>query len=405
MTTFKVDNVKKENKMLETTPASSIFENNFKSDLEHCGVKENIIHLETPGIAGITQRAFDMHLGLILDPETAWATILAGLAKHIELNAEELRSQFVDFEGKVFIEIHRDGFKKGQENPWHNVFPEFSDKIAEYIGKKRDLIVSDFSTTTPTTKLISEIGLMDAMKQYFDYGVTTACGIPEITIEGTVDDWKNIKHRVQNFDEFGLSFWTSNLIPVLDEIIAAKSGNPNIEFWKDFYSEGGGSGGPFINGHVLSFYAYDKRKSKLSKNSGRYSSHLKGSDLPAVMHAAPFVWDYNRHKYSMEFFGGIAGAKQDEDGSIRAAFGWGVREASIPLSNFAIEKMYEGMPLKDITTKESGSLKRVDVITFEHSDSRMLDTVAVEWETSGLKEYKSYQLENILVVNSKGDAS
>lgn len=54
---------------------------------------------------------------------------------HINLNAEELRSQFVSFPGKKYIEVRRDNFVKGSRaNDWPGAFNEFSDKIATFIG-------------------------------------------------------------------------------------------------------------------------------------------------------------------------------------------------------------------------------------------------------------------------------
>lgn len=123
-------------------------------------------------------RSFKEHRPLILDPDSLWITITQGLAQHINQNAEELRHHFVKHEGKETIIVQRDHYKKGQQNDWPDSFNEFSAKIKEYIGKKHDLIVSNFSTTTPLSKAVSEIVLMDCMKSYFDYLEKTICGIP-----------------------------------------------------------------------------------------------------------------------------------------------------------------------------------------------------------------------------------
>ena len=38
---------------------------------------------------------------------------------------------------------------------------------------------------------------MAVMKKYFTYSAyTTMCGIPNITLEGTLEDWQDIKIRV-----------------------------------------------------------------------------------------------------------------------------------------------------------------------------------------------------------------
>ena len=35
------------------------------------------------------------------------------------------------------------------------------------------------------------------MKHYFDFLVEFGCGIPKITLKGTVKDWKNLKKKVE----------------------------------------------------------------------------------------------------------------------------------------------------------------------------------------------------------------
>ena len=53
-------------------------------------------------------------------------------------------------------------------------------------------MVASFSTTGAVEQVANGIVLMSAMKSYFAYRGRTLCGIPEVTLEGTVDDWTNI---------------------------------------------------------------------------------------------------------------------------------------------------------------------------------------------------------------------
>jgi len=43
---------------------------------------------------------------------------------------------------------------------------------------------------------------MGAMKTYFTYKMFIECGIPEITLEGTLEDWLEIKRRIQKFRKY-----------------------------------------------------------------------------------------------------------------------------------------------------------------------------------------------------------
>jgi hypothetical protein len=324
------------------------------------------------GIVDLVHESFNSHRPLILNPDTIWIPILKGLATHIDKNAEELRKHFVNFEGKKDIIINRDSFIKGQNNPWENCFPEFSAKIADFIGKKRDLLISNFTTTTELTKIVSEIALMDAMKNYFSYGFSTLCGIPRITLEGTVDDWKNIKQRVLIFNEFGLSWWTNELVPVLDEFINVYSGNINDEFWKSFYNVDGGSGGPFVSGHIIKFYPY--LREKLINNFK--NKYLTLSNFSENIVSAPFVWNYHGTNYGVEFSGGIFGIEQEDDGSIRSNFGWCVRENLVNITNYPIQYLSEGLKIFNQDGK-SGIIEELKIE--EYYGRKDIELLKVKW--------------------------
>jgi len=277
--------------------------------------------------------AFNDHRPLSLSPDHIWMMISQGLALHINKNAEELRHHFVNFEGKKYLEIQRDSFVKGRfDNDWQGCFPEFSDKIAEFIGKKRDLIVANFSTTGVIEKAISEIVLMDSMQSYFDYGCRTCCGIPEITLEGIVEDYKNIKQRVQAFDEFGLKWWTDKLIPTIDQFIAAFNGKTDPKFWESIYKLGGGSGGPYITGWVNTLMpylvSYDGKPfiNSMVKNETKWQQHGPTHDaLPSGLSKVPFKWFYYEQEFEMEFIGGFTGVSQNGL-TLRPELGWAVKE-------------------------------------------------------------------------------
>ena len=147
--------------------------------------------------------SFDNHLPLTLSPDDVWVAIAQGFSAHVNANAEELRHQFVAHEGQKYIEIQRDFFVKGSpDNDWMGGFAEFSDKIAEYIGKKRDLLVSSFTTTGPVEKAVSEVILMDAMKAYFTYGshsLRDPLDQPPWNLEGLDPDSRALPKSIRSF--------------------------------------------------------------------------------------------------------------------------------------------------------------------------------------------------------------
>jgi len=279
--------------------------------------------------------AFADHYPLVLSPDDIWLAIAQGFSQHVLKNAEALRQRFVlgSKEGeKKLIEIRRDGFVKGSpHNDWPGAFDEFSAKIGENIGQEKvKLVRSNFSTTGGVEKAASEVVLMESMSAYFTYAVRTCCGIPEITLLGTVQDWKDVVARAQALAEFDLSWWVNDLVPTLDEFVRAAEGRANAKFWQSLYKESGGSGGPFVTGWINQFFPYLRYDSP-RRNSYAFGEHLKGGagwhgpspdDLPLGLSRAPFTWFYFDQKFEMEFLGGFVGAHQMESGAIRPSIGW-----------------------------------------------------------------------------------
>lgn len=351
-------------------------------------------HAAPPHLVGLAHIAFAQHRHMILDPDTIWLTIERGLSAHILENAEELRSQFVTHQGKKFIEIRRDEFVRGEKNNWEGCFDEFSEKIGDEIGNKKDLIISNFSTTNTLRRVSSEIVLMDAMSKYFDYGVSTCCSIPSVTLEGSVEDWEKIKDKVHAISEFDLSWWTDHLIPITEEFIRSAKGNPDLEFWKSWYKEGGGSGGPFITGHVNKFFPYLDTYNGIKKN-GLDSPHGPTmNQYPKGFSKVPFVWNYYNIKYPMQFIGGIIGIEAVDNGAVRGAFGWAVQDEAVNLTNYPMEYMVKDMIIH--SKDDIGKLKVADADEWQPGD-RKLTEVQIEWEKGGLKTHRRYDLKKFYV--------
>jgi hypothetical protein len=261
-----------------------------------------------------------------------WLLLVQSLSQHINLHAEELRSKFVDHEGKQNILVRRNNFVKGSaENNWSSVFDEFSIQIRENIGVEiHDILTANFSTTTPTEKAASEIVLMEAMQNYFSYTVRTCCGFPWIELQGEVQDWVEIKNRVQKFTQFGLENWAAVLLPILNEFILTAEGKVNQTFWQSFFKSDGGSGGPYINGWVNVFFLYlnhqKQNKYALSWKSDGCFDGVNPDRYLSGISVAPFVWEYFDQKFDMEFLAGFCGFTQRDDNAILPVIGWAVRD-------------------------------------------------------------------------------
>jgi hypothetical protein len=292
---------------------------------------------------------FASHRPVCLSPDIIWLTLTQGLAHHVNAHAEELRHQFVRHEGKLQIAVRRDDFVKGSpENPWPEVFAEFSAAIQGHIGDAHDLVVVDFSTTGPVERAASEVVLLDAMQAFFDYEVHTRCGIPALTLEGTAEDWRSIARRVEAFARYGLGWWVERLRPILEQFVAAVGGEVDRGFWESIYKWQGsrGSGSPHVSGWVIDLFPYlnnpEAKYARLRGDSGgpplcrnswlgvREGRHGPGRDgFPGLPSRAPFRWRYFDQVFEMEFVGGLIGVRQDAGTlCLRPEIGWAVRGAA-----------------------------------------------------------------------------
>ena len=305
-----------------------------------------------PVVAAI-HLAFNDHRRLVLSPDMLWLLVAQGLANHINTNAEELRPRFVKHSGKVTIAIRRDDFVKGSpENPWPEVFGEFGSQIREHVGElTHDLLLPNFSTTGAAERAAAEVVLLDAMQSFFSYEFHTMCGIPQIVLEGTTDDWAVLAERTRAVGKSGLGWWTEALAPILDEFVAASRGHANARFWQSIYKLDGGSGGPYTNGWITAFFPYLKdwqtgqasHKNPWLAQGGKELQDLlyppAKSDphrigygptteaFPSGWARAPFLWNYLGRSFEMEFLGGFVGVRQQADTlSLRPEIGWAVRE-------------------------------------------------------------------------------
>jgi hypothetical protein len=278
--------------------------------------------------------AYGKHYPLVLSPDILWLTITQGLAQHIKLNAQSLRHKFVSHQGKLSIVVRRDGFVKGSpDNPWPEVFAEFSERIREHIGDAHDLIVADFSTTGPVERAASEIVLLDAMQSYFDYDFVSICGIPSITLEGTVDDWESIATRAQALAQYDLDWWIEPLMPILLQFVNAADGRVDGAFWASMYKDNKRPcSDPFISGWVMKLFPYLfgfnrslVRNEWLEVESPRSGPERK--DFPNTPSVAPFQWKLVDSAFAMEFIGGLLGVAQcNSTLAVRPEIGWVIRD-------------------------------------------------------------------------------
>ena len=285
--------------------------------------------------------AHNDHYSLALSPDSVWLTILQGLSAHINQNPEHYRSRLgVKFDGEKNIVVIDNSAVKGGYTDWMTNISAFTNAIKQEVGDKRySLFLKPFSTTTNIEEAAMAITMMATYQAYFSYRMMTMCGIPQIRLEGTQEDWVDLRNRTQYLAEFDLDWWVNPLIDVLNHFVAAFDNQIDVKFWKKIYNKYHMSGkGPVTSGWLATFYPYvysPERKGSTEptliineyleswKRDDNWDG-LKTDSFPTSIIAVPFIWDYMGLSYNMNFSAGVVGTSQDKEGFLRPEIGWGV---------------------------------------------------------------------------------
>lgn len=348
--------------MLPECSAQQAFANHISSRIEACSDdKEPVVSCRRHPFVAALHLAYDDHRPVVLAPDMFWLLITQGLAMHIHQNSEQLRHRFVNHLEKKQLSVWRDWFTKGSpDNSWEDVLAEFSSQIKDQIGPENHAnLVTEFSTTGPVEKAASEIVLMDAVRNYFTFSCYSLCGIPEVHLEGTHDDWLRLVERTKNIgNSYDLTWWTDRLLPTLERIAATAAGGIDVELWENIYKLDGWSGSQAFTGWIGDFFPYLRAVRSVHRETGEpMPSHVYGTIearnyvgqryerrnrrfetekgdleliseyLPGGLNTAPFTWESFDHCYDMEFVAGFAGLTQNfRNRAIRPWIAWAVAE-------------------------------------------------------------------------------
>ncbi len=208
-------------------------------------------------LAQAVQLAFSQHRPLILTPDAIWLTIAQGFAQHVTNHAEDLRSRFVKFSGKITLEVMTERLTRPEH--WAAAIDDWALALRHYLGDDLyRMLICDFTTTTPIIRTASQVVLMDAFQRYFDFQINMICGIPTVTLLGTVADWRSVVARVRRLNDYDLDWWTRHLLPICEAFVDSASGRPSREFWQQIYQPQQVYGGQKIVGWLGDLFPYLK---------------------------------------------------------------------------------------------------------------------------------------------------
>jgi hypothetical protein len=161
-------------------------------------------------------------------------------SNYVDKNARQLRQAFIHHKDKMNLEIRT---SHANDEDWE----EFFDKVITTIREKTvegvtEHLECNFSTTDKFSLVMSTAIIMNTFKKYFTYTrMGDACGIVNIHMGGTLDDWEKLEKKLaylKQFDMDGkLKRYVDRLQPVLEQFTETYKGHVHLEFWNNIYNE------------------------------------------------------------------------------------------------------------------------------------------------------------------------
>ena len=307
--------------------------------------------------------AYKNHYPITITPDMIWILVLQGFSRFMEKYENLVRERFVNFQGKKDLKIERMEYSPNTatKKVWDGIIKEFVEKIGKHVGQECiDNLECNFSTTSQVAQVTSQVAIMSAMKQYFNYKVLMAgCGISSITLEGSIQDWEKIKSKLEFLSTKALKWWTKHLIPIIDNIIATKKyynskGKLNeelIQFWKgmirlkgrgDLYDP------HLINGWIVKFIP------NLSNEKHEVYEEIYETQIPDQIISCPMELTWlsmmgKKVEYKCSLFSGFYGMVQDKKTfNVRPVIGYAIvvedkseSDISVEQKNKIIEEFFE----------------------------------------------------------------
>jgi len=292
-------------------------------------------------------QAYSHHYPLEISVEDIWVAIAQGISIHLNENAEKYRHLLVSHEGKKELKVvvndlrlpesarPEEGDKTVPAIDWSQFVQRMTQLIKEDMKMDlKSIMTNPFSNTTTIEQAVFDCTLMDSVKNYYDYRAVLLCGIPRVTLRGSVADFQDVIDRLQRlrtmFSDF--DWWIDSLIPHIEKMKASAAGHPDIDWWQKIcHRVGGGSDITVLAGWLADFVPYVQNgKGHYVKARRDHHSFLQGmingidfEDFAESVTQTDFILDDNGREIKMKLIAGFLGISQNlETGALRPSLGW-----------------------------------------------------------------------------------
>eukprot|EP00752_Nemacystus_decipiens_P007638 g6827.t1 len=283
------------------------------------------------GLISAIMTAYNTHCNLVISPDDVWLTVLGQFCAYVNNNANGLRNRIVDHDGEKKLAVSCDGTLHAANYP--RLISDLLGQIRQNIKSPElaDWFRPGFSTTTERDEVCAAATAMASLQAYFEYRMMLKCGIPSVTLMGTVADWKLLREKIERLLEFEvdgnpegkvMEIWVGYLRKVCDGFVesAEHPGSPEtLDFWDKVLSHvSHGSGMDYITGWVSAFTCFDEKGKFLGRSTKflgfdeKKGSVEKNGDFPRIRSSkichnvvsCPVRVDDNGREYDAALFSG-----------------------------------------------------------------------------------------------------
>lgn len=224
--------------------------------------------LKNSGLLGLLSKAYSQHLPVTINPHDVWVLVLSQATLAVVKNPEAFRDLFTDSKDKQEISVPSGDWRL----PTERVVHELNNKIKfDY-----NVIFPDLSTYQNDSVILETVShlFLEMASPYYDYSCF-ACGIPEIKLGGTKQDWLNVLAHWRKLSNlfFGRVEYTDKFLLRVEEylhhMVAREYDNL---FWRSIFTQRNvGSGSELqIDGWITEFFYDDIKFKKLENMTQTY---------------------------------------------------------------------------------------------------------------------------------------
>lgn len=348
--TFTIEELKRPDNLLGEQNSNDVASKIAPLQLVHSKLPLQIVYTGNHPFFDGMYTAYSEHRPFVLSPDMIWLLICQGFSHHINNNAADLRDMFVNFQGKKSLVVKLEERKKlNNIATWEAVIPQFVEQVSENTSK--ELITNltpTFSTTTPIERIATQITALESMHAYFEYIVIRVmCGIPEITIKGTPQDWILLKEKTDCLRKYKLGWWIDELDPLLEQFINASEGNFDKEHWRNmfkYHTEKEYGAPKIIDGWIIKFFPYDKKGKRNDFKMLRSSEDIPDEQAFVDFKRIDLYPDGHTEAFPMQFVAGFYGLKQNhKTQALEPVIGWLVSQkdtSALYTERIAMEVQY-----------------------------------------------------------------